>query len=685
MASSEFTPLTFGFHHPTEEDFGRLAETLVHLADINLKQSRSRAILYLVPSLFFYIFFSGGVAVILWSVGAHLKSPAFLITTAVSFLILALLGQHYQMEDTSAVLEARFRIHRIMLLQAYTVKLITALFFIFPFRIIRNLARLFPRKARVSPEVLNLAVNLTASLDVPIRYRELKAVLPPHMTDRVIQEALILLKWSKLVETLHRGEDVFIFPTDKHESVVNTLSSDPENRTFMSGLFAEGDIAASTSLTDKHAGRETTAEAAASSPAVTPGPGRSVPIPPGSTIPPSPPTQTSAPGTPQKPVAPAPVSPEVAGTYPSARRAPRWLQPVARHPMASLLLAFFLLLVSLGTIKTVTSWYAKLPVRVEPVDLLSDADTDSITFMEGNFYLGKGDYVEKSDSLAAVFTDNYSLQNLIKLWGEEPGIDNAGGKYRVSYRSIWHMEPDPGGTYLLVYGKWKHNPGPVSGTGTGWAIVDPVERTLYPASLLGREVIKGWWDEGRLLVTRPGVAYEKGGGQRLDSENLSYTMMAKDVGTGQSTTLYQPKENFFGFAGWENGKRVFLAADWESEEMTDINHFTFSEYHDFEKIRSFSWPLRGYRPLPRQVELDATGQYWIISMEWPAPPANMSKGWRYSIWVLSRSGARRMEATDRTKGGPLFLNAFSDGGRSLFTYTKNRFDPKFKARVIRRR
>ena len=121
MASAEPPSLPFGFTTPSEKDFGEAARRIMERADANLRASRNRALLYLLPSLAYYLLFALGVALVIWGLGWKLEGWAFTGAVAGAFLAMSLLGQYYRAE-AEAFNPDMPRVLAMLILQAYLLK-----------------------------------------------------------------------------------------------------------------------------------------------------------------------------------------------------------------------------------------------------------------------------------------------------------------------------------------------------------------------------------------------------------------------------------------------------------------------------------------------------------------------------------------------------------------------------------
>lgn len=622
MASSKGISPPFGLKNPAENNFGALGRLIVERADERIRKSRSKALIWLVPSLLFYLVFAAVVKLVFWTAGIEIPGYAYLGAVAAFFLLMALLGQHYRMEGRfHDIYESMGRLHAILLVQAYLVKIVTAFFFIVPYYIVKNTAHLFPRPAKVTPPVLSVAVQTAAALDGSITCAKLRSLVPRELSDDQIEEALLLLKWSGLVETASGGGSTILMPSDDWDGVVSSLPPGTEMTTF-------------SELTER---------------------ARAVP---------------------QADEEEFGVREEPAGEL----EAPAWVDALFEHPVRNGLIliaaASLLIAVYIG----IKSWYGNLPASITEAALPFIEEVDSFTENGGMYYAGMGDSVEEVNT-SDWSSYTYSLSGLSKLWGRERGIENAEPSTygtKVSFDEIYYADPDPGGNYLLVYGEWDCDPGPVSGGGTDLVIVDVVEGGFYMCILFDYLPVKGWWEEGKLLTVKPARVWEKGGGSRLYSDNLSGSMMALDVETGRTTVLYTPKEEYFGLAGRENGTPVFLAADREKKNSYGKTEFNFSEYRGFKKVNSFSFEVEGNYPVIRQAELDGTGEFWILVIEFEPTIAQLKKGGTSSLWVVKRNGGRLKEVTERLHDDYYLIRTFTADGNSMITALFDSHPPLFK-------
>jgi len=246
MASSERSPapLPLGFVEPTERDFGALAREVVRLADERRQGARSRAWLLLVPGLLFYLLFALGVDAVLWALSINVAGAPHLALVTATFLVMALLGQYYRNQASwTMVTGGMGRLHSVLLVQAFLLKLLTAAFFILPYKALRNISRLFPRRPVVDSSVLSVAVQTLAALDDPVAVDELAAILPREIPRRAVDEACLLLFWSGLAEVVPQGGQRMLLPTEERRRLLATLPEDASPAVRVSDLRQRGAVA----------------------------------------------------------------------------------------------------------------------------------------------------------------------------------------------------------------------------------------------------------------------------------------------------------------------------------------------------------------------------------------------------------------------------------------------------------
>jgi hypothetical protein len=620
MASAEPTPLPFGLPKATEEEHGAIARKLLEAADARQRALRTRALLWAIPSLAFYLVFALGAALVLWGMGIRLEGIAFQAAVAGLFLLMGLLGQHYRSEAAIPSPDMP-RILAMLILQAYILKALTSLFFIYPYLVLRNLSRLFPGRPRLDPQVLHLAVRTAAALDVPVRGREIQRLLPRDFPPTALKEALRFLDWAGAIHCMPQGGDVLITPRDEFGPVLGAHLPPRQGRITFSDLMA--------------------------------------------------PSWEEAEGE---------TGEEEEGT-PAGRKTPEWLGPIGRHPVKAFLIggAGIVGLLIMGNV--LLSLYRRLPVELAPTTLPLDKEVRSVMTAEGGYYIGRSDRAERVGRLTEWSGETISLSHLAKLWSKG-GMEGAESQAFAGFNDVFHVEPDPGGKYLLVYGKWKCERGSHSCGGTDLVVVDPRARTLWPADQFGHLQVKGWWDTGRLLAVQPAASWDRGGGGQLSSDNLAGQVTAIDVATGNREALFQPKEAYFGLAGREKGKRIFLAADWEYARTRTSARLRLAEYQDFKKVRSFSFKVSAFQPFISQAKLDASGKYWILVLTYIPGMAEMDQGVRYSVWIMTRNGSRWREVTGRDKCAAYMIHPLLYEGRSILTYLCDEYHPDFQAREI---
>ncbi len=216
--------LPFGFARPGADDFGRLGRAVLDAAEREIARRTGTARWLLVPALLGYLLFALGVGAIL--LGADVKLPAagFVALVTVSFLAMAVLGQYYQSDASwTAISESYGRVHAILLAQALLLRLLTAAFFVLPYRVLRTVADLFPRRPHVDRRVLTTAVQLAAALDQPIRLDEVVALLPREAGMPVVEEAVLLLLWAGVATVERRAGGRVVGPTAARGELLDTL------------------------------------------------------------------------------------------------------------------------------------------------------------------------------------------------------------------------------------------------------------------------------------------------------------------------------------------------------------------------------------------------------------------------------------------------------------------------------
>ncbi len=628
MASTD-KQLPFGFRNPSEEDFGALARTIVEEADSNIRIARRKALIFLVPSVFFYIVFSAMMMLVFWSVDIKMSNRLFLTVTACVFLIMALLGRHYQAEMDLRQLTSAFSArHAAFILQAYLVKGITSFFFLYPYHSILNLARLFPRAAKVDSLSLTAAVSIASALDIPVKLGELMSVLPPGYSRESFREAILLLRWSKTVEILIDEGDTVLFPSEDMKKIPPVSKAGTDLIPFSSLLTGEtvsldGDNSGISDLNGK-----------------------------------------TEPGD------------DVYGSEPW--NPPAWMKPFAEHPFRYGLTALGSLIAFIIVCKIAVGWYRSLPAELQAANPPFLGETFGSAEREGYYYVGRQGSV---DRISANTLESYTIEmkHLEKLWGEKPGLDNVSSeftRYLASFKEIWFAEPDPSGKYFLVYGRYECDDGQgnVSCGSTSYCLIDLYSDSFYPCSLFNYLPIKGWWDEGRLLAVKPSSVWERGGGDRYSSDNLSGDILAVDVRTGDVSTVFTTKEGYFARAGRENGKNIYLAAEIEKEGSYGEYAVTFTEYNDFQPVNSFGITFECAGPAIRQAELTRDGKYWILDMDFSSGYNVMVQGATHALVVINRKGTRWTEATEREDGCFAFLETMTSESNTLVSYIKDSGD-----------
>ena len=257
-------------------------------------------------------------------------------------------------------------------------------------------------------------------------------------------------------------------------------------------------------------------------------------------------------------------------------------------------------------------------------------------------------------------------------------MGSATGHDTLSFSRIDLALPDPGGRYLLVHGKWKFDPGRTSGSGRGFVVIDMKERTTLKTSLFKMGSPKGWWSNGNLLMVRPTHLWEEGGGGRIQSDSIAGTAFTVDVRTGEANIAVAPTERYFGPAGFEDGHRIFLAADWTWDKVKGTTRFRFTEYRDSQKGASFEWKLKGFHPLVRSAELTPDGTYWVLIIEWPPRMAAIYKGTHYGIVIFSRDGKRWRIVKEKEEQSLVFLQVFESNDMTVISCLRDINEPSLQ-------
>ncbi len=641
MASAERPPVPFGLRRATPEQVGLLARRLMEDADAAIRRSRPRALLLLVPFLAFYVLYAGLLALVLWGLGARLDTPAFLGLVALAFALMAVLGKHYRAGEMEVEGEMP-RILAVMVLQAYVLRAFTWFFFVIPYLAFRNLTRLFPRRARVSPEVLEAAVQIGAALDTAVTAHHLQALLPPGFPERALGEALVLLEWAGTASTHARGTDLVVQPGPAAGALLAAL---PERAEVvpLSVLIASPEA-------------------------------------------PEPPAE-------EPPPAPLP--------------APRWLQPLADRPGLGLAVGAGAIALVWALVAAGMAWYRHLPVALERPALPNVGGAAGLSFAEGRFAVCGSGTVDLYDDLAAAPAESHRLQGLLRTDlrlrpiveapvsspDEGPGFDDGGSpawdvpeerEVSISFSAVYSAVPDPAGHYLLVYGKW--NDDDVEGSSGGRAgagVVDLEEGSFTPQERFGGWELKGWWEEGTLLAVTPSRGWDQGGGSTIRSSNLAGVMAALDPDTGQSRELHRSPHAFFGLAGTEGGRRIFLGADWKADQSRRRATCTLTEYREFQKSGRFTLTLKQFNPFLYNARLDATGRYWILAFGSVPGIMEQDQGVLYTVWIVSRGGGRRTQVLEVRREDPYMFFPFPFQGRSMLSYLQGTEAPQLLIRELR--
>ncbi len=634
MASAE--PIPFGLRHPTPEQVGILARRLLEEADDAIRRARPRALLLVVPFLVFYMLYAGFLGLVLWGLGIRLDPPLFLALNAAVFAFMAVLGRYYRGGEMEVEADMP-RVLAVMVLQATILRAFTWFFFVIPYLAFRNLARLFPRRARVSPQALEVAVQVGVALDAAVTARQLTTLLPRPMGGRALAEALILLEWAGVAATHPRGGDVVVHPGPMAGGLTASLPERVET------------VALSMILEAPRTAQESEGE------------------------------------------------PE-----PDPLPVPRWLRPLADRPgrAAAMLIGGGVglwILLSLGL-----GWYRRLPVTLENAALPHLSEAGGLAYGSGWYAVCGDGTVDLYRDLSSAPEESYGLTGLVRTdirlrrrdAPNSPGREEDFGnetawdvpeerEVRVSFGPVYWALPDPGGRYLLLYGDWKCMPDSGASCGRlGLGVVDLEAWTFTPEERFSGWSLKGWWEEGTLLAVNPSLTWDQGGGQGPQSANLAGTMAALDPHSGERVELRRPREAYFGWAGMEDGKRVFLSAEWKRSETRPRARCTLTEYREFQPVRRFTLPLKLTRPFLYQARLDPTGRYWVLAFGDPPGLMEFDKGIQYSLWVATRSGGRQVRVMESRGKMPYLITSLPYRGGALFGMLTGDAPPHFSVHEI---
>ena len=638
MASAEPVPIPFGLRRPTQEQVGILARRLMEEADEAIRRSRPRAFLLLAPFLVFYVLYAGLLGLVLWGLGINLTPPFFLSLTALAFAVMAVLGKYYRAGELEVEGDMP-RMLAVMVLQAYILRAFTWFFFVIPYLAFRNLTRLFPRRARVSPEILEAAVQIGVALDTPVTVRQLAALLPRGFPAPALAEALVLLEWAGVAVALPRGGDRVVQP----------------------GAFAGGLLAAL--------------------------PERAEVIPLSMIL--------SAPATPDLPEEEleTPPLPTPAWLRPLADRPGRALVLALGGAIA------LWILITLGlswyrhlpiTLKRPT-----LP-NVGDATGLSYTEGRLAVCRKGgvDFFRDLAAAPEENLELRRLIRTDLPLRTVAPPASAEGDFESEGTmvwdapeerEVRVSFGPVYAALADPGGRYLLVYGEWKCDAeqGVTCGR-TGVGVVDLEEGTFRPEEQFGGWALKGWWEEGTPLAVSPSQGWDQGGGRGVESSNLAGIMAAIDPATLERRELHRSPHAFWGLAGTEKGQRVFLGADWKADETRMRAQCTLTEYRGFQRGPSFTFTLKQFRPFLYEARLDASGQFWILAFGSLPGMMEMEKGVLYTVWIVTRGGGRRAQVLESRRAAPHLISPFAYQGRPTFSFLTGTNPPLFTVNEIGR-
>jgi hypothetical protein len=387
---------------------------------------------------------------------------------------------------------------------------------------------------------------------------------------------------------------------------------------------------------------------------------------------------------------------------------PRWLQPLADRPGLGLAAGAGAIVVLWALGAAGLAWYRHLPVTLERPALPNVGGAAGLSFAEGRFAVcGKGT-VDLYDDLAAAPAESHRLQGLLRTdlrlrpvvqapvspLGEDGGFEDDGSmawdapeerEVSITFSAVLSAVPDPSGAYLLVYGKWNDDAYEGSyGGRTGIGVADLEEESFTPQERFGGLELKGWWEEGTLLAVNPSRGWDQGGGSTVSSSNLAGVMVALDPDTGESRELHRSRHAFFGLAGTEGGRRVFLGADWKADETRKRAMCRFTEYREFQEVRRFALTLKQFHPFLYNARLDATGQYWILAFGSAPGIMEQDQGVLYTVWIVSRNGGRRAQVIEARREYPFMFFPFAFQGRSMLSYLQGTETPQLLIREVRR-
>ncbi len=225
--------LPFGFDDPGDSDFGFLGRRILEIAAHRIKHRSKKARLLLPAFLAVYLLFALALSVVFSAVSMTFEKPSFVALVTLGFVVMALLGQYYRGSASWAMMAGSLgRLHGLMLAQAFIVKTTTTLFFILPYRAFRNVADLFPRRAQVDPNVLEVAVQLTAALDDSITLGELSKIMPPSIGLPILEEAIVLLLSAGLID----NQNGMLVPADERTVLLQSLPQTSSSVTSISDL-----------------------------------------------------------------------------------------------------------------------------------------------------------------------------------------------------------------------------------------------------------------------------------------------------------------------------------------------------------------------------------------------------------------------------------------------------------------
>jgi len=443
MASTDrsLPALPFGMLRPSDRDLGQVGRELLGRAAAEVAARRRRSSAMLVPCLGLYLLYALGVGVVLMALDVEAAPAAFVVLHTLGFLLMAALGQHYSSEATWASLEGLGRLHRVLLVQAFIVRALTAAFFLLPRFVVATVAHLVPRAPQVDRDVLHLAAHLAVALDEPVAVDDLVQVLP-GVARRVIEEAVLLLVWGGLAVTVTRSGRGVVLPGPRRDHLVHGLGLERGAVVRVSDL--------------------------------------------------------------RGPASPGSVA-RLAELAPGEVEAPAWLRLLQARPLHALGVAVGAGVVLTAVWVGGWAWYRRLPVAVEPVPLplvgVNSLSRAGDLYLLGRG--GEVRTTTDLDATPADSHPLVGLKRVWADRGG--GFDRATGHDLVSFERVDLALPDPGSRHLLVNGRWRHDLRRSGGSSGFAVVDLQARVMMPVGSLeLGAYSAKGWWDAGRLLAVRGG-------------------------------------------------------------------------------------------------------------------------------------------------------------------------------------